>query len=179
MANGRSPEEARITLEQKNISYTPEEFVKNAFDIEVVKLFLESGMDVNVKNNEDVTALMRASREGELRLDVIKFLINKGADINARDNDGTALMDGTVVMGQEVVKLLLSKGADVNARNNAGGTALMLAVGRSDASDVVKLFLSAGADVNAKTNNGMTALKFAIKLGRSEVVELLRAAGAN
>jgi hypothetical protein len=60
-------------------------------DLEMVKLLIAHGADVNQKNFRGATALMGAAAAGPPS--VVKYLIEKGADVNARDKDGvTALM---------------------------------------------------------------------------------------
>jgi uncharacterized protein len=46
-------------------------------DVEIVKLLIEKGADVNAKNVDGVTALMFAAGEG--RLEAVKLLIEKGS----------------------------------------------------------------------------------------------------
>jgi ankyrin repeat protein len=60
-------------------------------DLEMVKLLVEHGADVNQKNFRGATALMGAAVGKDPA--VVKYLIEKGADVKARDQDGnTALM---------------------------------------------------------------------------------------
>ena len=61
-------------------------------DLEIVKFLVESGADVNAKDNEGWNSLMEASYEGHLK--VIKYLIENGkVNVNAKDDDGwTALI---------------------------------------------------------------------------------------
>jgi ankyrin repeat protein len=44
--------------------------------------------------------------------------------------------------------------------------------------DTVQALLAAGANVNAKANNGFTALKGAKMMGHSEIIRILKKAGA-
>ena len=44
--------------------------------------------------------------------------------------------------------------------------------------DVAKLLIENGADVNAKDNDGVTALMQASENGHTEIVSLLKSAGA-
>ena len=94
--------------------------------LEVVKLLLEKGADVNAKNNDGYTALMAASLEGHP--EVMKLLLEEGADVNAKEGRGISVLMSASTRGRaEVVKLLLKKGADVNAKNDDNLTALSIA----------------------------------------------------
>ncbi len=93
--------------------------------IEIVKLLIEGGADVNVMSEDDpkpktkkdrvepslvFTALEIASRRG--RTEIAKLLIDAGADVNARDYKGaTALMWASNEGHTEIVNLLKEAGA--------------------------------------------------------------------
>ena len=111
--------------------------------LDVVRLLLENGADVNAADISGNTALMRASENGHT--DVVRLLLEKGVDVNAVYNHGeTALMRASAWGHLDAVRLLLEKGADVNAVNDYGETALMLA-SREGHLDVVKLLETYGA----------------------------------
>ena len=95
--------------------------------LEIIKVLLDNGADINVKNNEGKTVLHLASSSG--RHEVVKVLLdNKGADIDAKDNQGrTALMVASVWNDFEIVTSLVDKGAEINAKDKDGKTALMWA----------------------------------------------------
>lgn len=60
-------------------------------DLEMVKLLVAHGADVNQANFRGATPLMGAAVSRDPA--VVKYLLEKGADVNARDKDGnTALM---------------------------------------------------------------------------------------
>lgn len=59
-------------------------------DLEMVKLLVSYGADVNLGNIRGATPLMAAATDGTSA--VVRYLLEKGADANARDKDGyTAL----------------------------------------------------------------------------------------
>jgi ankyrin repeat protein len=109
--------------------------------VELVKLLIQRGADVNLSDNEGETALNSyAPIDGNPT--IIQLLIRAGADINVKANDGwTALMNASAsqswkensrgtYLDQENVKtvqILLKSGANVDAMNNDGSTALKLA----------------------------------------------------
>ena len=154
--------------------------------MELVKYLVENGADINAKNNDGETALMKSSANHE-NIEIVKHLVENGADVNDKDNNGeTALMiasaefknSGVVKYLNIVVEYLVENGADVNAKNNNGETALMRASGNNDM-EMVKYLVEHGADVNAKDNNGKTALMRASEYGNIEIVKYLVKNGAN
>lgn len=66
---------------------------------------------------------------------------------------------------------------NINARGSGGYTALMLA-SRSGYLEVAEAIIAAGADVNARSGS-ITAMSWAISFGHSDIVALLKGAGAN
>ena len=137
--------------------------------------------DLNLRDNNGTTALMRAAGGGALG--ILTPLIRLGADVNAKNDDGlTALMSAAAKGSADCVRALIAAGADVNAKYNDGMTVLMWAAFTGDA-DCVKALIAAGADVNAKisyvwggNNNrgGWTAPDFADLAGNAEVAAILR-----
>ena len=92
-ACNNNPKQAKKELEKRGIKFSEESFLKcqQTADTKTVKLFLDSGIDINAKNNSGQTALMLASSFGFE--DTVKLLINYKADVNAEDNLGrTALL---------------------------------------------------------------------------------------
>jgi ankyrin repeat protein len=96
--------------------------------IEMVKLLIGVGADVNAKDDFGDTLLMYAARGGSL--ETVNLFIAKGLDVNARAKDGiTALMFAAGIGKYEVVKTLVQKGADIDVKDNHNRTALTWAIG--------------------------------------------------
>ncbi len=168
--------------------------------LEVVKLLLDRGADINAKNNSGGTALMVASGKtffwptetfaqtgrkalvvgsGKGHLEVVKLLLDRGADVNAKAKDGdTALMSAAGKGHPEIVERLFNSGADINAKRTDGFTPLMVASSNGRL-EILKLLLGKGADVNAKSENGFTPLMVASSNGRLEILKLLLDKGAD
>lgn len=101
---------------------------------DIVKLLLDAGMNVDVRNKYGATPLNHASVLG--RYDVVKMLLNAGADVNAEtfeshDNGDTPVEVAAWNGNGRVVKLLLDSGANqdsdlidyaVSGAWNHGGT---------------------------------------------------------
>ena len=96
-------------------------------NIEAVKQFLDSGTDVNAKDETGGTPLDEAAGWG--RKDIVELLIAKGADVNARfDDDGSTPLHLAAWKGHfETAELLIAADADVNAKMEDGDTPLDLA----------------------------------------------------
>ena len=87
-------------------------------NIELVKLLLEHGADVNIKDDVDrKTPLYNACYKN--KLNIAKLLLKHGADVNIKDGYGlTPLYNACYYNNIELIKLLLEHGAgkdlDVN-----------------------------------------------------------------
>jgi len=142
-----------------------------AGDVAEVKQCLNSGADVNVKDDKGQTPLVLASASGHTA--IASILLDKRADPNLQSNDGlTALMNASHKNYTDLVRLLVQKGANVNLRTTQGVPALTYAaIGGHP--EVIRELLARGAEIDAKTANGITALSAASYNGKHEVAKAL------
>jgi outer membrane protein assembly factor BamB len=139
-----------------------------AGDIAALKKAVESGADVNARNEYGVTALWIAA--GKDNFDTVDFLVSKGADVNARDDIWyqTPLSAASSGSKVEVVKLLIKAGAkDID---NA-----VLSAAVSGKEDILRAVLD-----TAKVSQDAldAALDLAAGKTDSKVKDALKAAGA-
>lgn len=173
-------------------------------NIEIVKILLDAGADVNARFDErDDTPLAYTAEEG--LEDIATLLLDHGAYVDARlryivpgqcrtrHADNTPLMFAAFKNRPGMVRLLIARGADVNARSRfSHETALMCAcdngywcvrpkrVTYEDRSaEAARLILEAGADINAQDIDGMTALMHACRNGQINIVRFLLQSGAD
>ena len=67
-----------------------------------IETLLKDGIDVNVRDWDELTALIPAASSGHL--EICKLLVKEGIDVNAKDKDGiTALMEARYVKLQLVL----------------------------------------------------------------------------
>jgi ankyrin repeat protein len=159
-----------------------------ANDLEMVRFFVDQGVNVNAVNQVDLsghTALMAAAAQNNTA--AVKLLLEKGADVNLAATGAAGVKNGTLAYtgrtalmmaaaygSPELIGLLLKARANVNARDVAGLTPLMFAVASENQDpEVVKLLISAGADVEAKSTTNETARDWARKYGSPDVLKLL------
>lgn len=90
-------------------------------NVEIARILVENGADVNIKDRGGETPLHIASYYG--KADMVRFLLENGAKVGARKNNGaTPLHDAAIIGRADVARLLIENGADVNARANDGLT---------------------------------------------------------
>jgi ankyrin repeat protein len=139
---------------------------------------IKDGMDPNVRDDKDWTALHWAAQEGHVS--AAKILTEAGAKVDPVDSIGFTPLHVAVGEGHtRVVRHLLAEGADVNQRCSAqrDGTLLHLASAWNRLT-TAKALIRAGANVNALDSAGRSPLLFAVKYGHSDMIKLLIKAGA-
>jgi ankyrin repeat protein len=141
--------------------------------MDVARLLLERGADVNARDDDGDTALYWASRNGHEEL--VALLLSHGADvINKGMGDWTALMTASDWGHLGVVRMLLQhmRGVGLNERSTSGRTALCIACGRGR-QEVARALLLAGADHTIANNEGQTPLQTSRKRGHQLCEELI------
>jgi len=115
-------------------------------DLEMVRVLLKHGADVNSRNCYDTTPLVTASyRTHPQTLNVVRFLLENGADPNARCSDGTTPLHAASRCGShDVARLLLEYGVDVEAKDVNGKSPFQVALANGR-HDVMELLLGHGA----------------------------------
>lgn len=174
-----SDESVRRELEEEHTEYSPRGFFKalDAGNMRAVRIFLDAGVDLELKNAVGWTPLLIAAFAGSE--EAVTLLINAGADINARDNRGYAPLHWATYQGfVRVTDLLVQKGAFVNIRSDKGLTPLLQASARGHAA-IVRFLISGGAAVNEPDQEGWTPLHKAVANGLDEIVAILMEAHAD
>ncbi len=94
-------------------------------DFNAVKQFLEEGIEVDLRIENEVRPTPLHSAVMYNQVDIVKLLIVEGADVNAKtEKEVTPLMYAAFGGSMELVELLIGEGADVNAEDSGQKTAL-------------------------------------------------------
>jgi ankyrin repeat protein len=137
---------------------TPMMLAARVGHIDIVRLLLEHGADVNAISKLRSAALIAASLHNHV--EVVDCLLKAGADVNATDSNGYCALMAAVegeCMALPVVQLLLDHGANVDGINKNGRSALLIAAhcGRVC---MMELLLQRGCSITAVDYNGNTVL---------------------
>ncbi|KAI3364205.1 hypothetical protein L3Q82_010814 [Scortum barcoo] len=139
--------------------------------IEVVRILLKAGCDLDIQDDGEQTALHRAAVVGNS--DVINALIQEGCALDRQDKDGnTALHEVSWHGFSQSVKLLVKAGANVHAKNKAGNTALHLACQNGHAQSS-KVLLLGGSRPDSKNHAGDTCLHVAARYNHVAMIRIL------
>lgn len=139
-------------------------------DLEMMKLFLARGADVNKANALGEQALMHAAWRGNLA--AVDLLLASGARVNQSPMRWSALHYAVFAGHREVMTRLLARGADIDARSTNGSSVLMMAVYEGHEA-LARDLLARGADRSVKNDRGDGALEWAFKFRRLGIARLV------
>lgn len=157
-------------------------------DIEGVERSLDSGVLPDATDKYHRTALDWAVSYGEF--EIVDLLLKRGANINRQSSKtgyhflhhlatwGTAAGGGDGAVAGDYIEKLVLRGASVDVAKKDGMTPLMIAAKEGATGANTEALLRAGARLTARNKDGLTPLGVARKFGRTEMVEFLKARGA-
>lgn len=158
----------KFIKEKITCSWTPFLLAVEKGHIELVKLLVENGCNINATelcNRTAINNLVHVYKEQQ-HSKVLTYLISKGADLTIADSEGdTPLIRAIIFDKDELIEALIAAGgAQINTPEKSGLTPLKLMLSKLSGSsytygshgriyNLVKLLLEAGADPTARDNN--------------------------
>lgn len=165
----------------------------NAFNdrwLDVVRLLIKRGADVNHKDASGCTPLLYAASFGNVRL--VQLLVELGADVHACSDKGSnaiwfaagtqGLVTGEQAQVEEdcakIIQFLYDRGVPID-NTGAGSEKPLLVATAAGNKIIVKKLLELKAQVDSCDESGHSALAVAVIKNNIDLISTLIAAGAN
>jgi hypothetical protein len=113
-----------VNLKDKRFGWTPLHYAAYNGHVEIARLLLQNGADLNAKDRYGSSPLHLSAEQGSV--DILHLLVENGADLEAQDDDGWRVLHKAAWMGHlPFIQELISRyHVDINARDNYEETAL-------------------------------------------------------
>ncbi len=144
-------------------------------DVELIKILLVNGADINITNRVGKTPLCEAVCKG--RTKAVKALIEANAMING--DYVTPLHIAAENNRIEICNILIMSGTNVNAIDKQQGTSPMHYAARENNVDIIDILYKSNANINLVDKFNMTPLHFAVINRYTKAVKRLIRYGAD
>lgn len=148
----------------------------HADHVEVARILIDAGADVNAKNSIADSPYLYAAAEG--RLEILAMTLARGADLGSTNRyGGTGLIPAAHHGHVEAVYMLLKTRIDIDHVNRLGWTALLEAVILGDGGpayvEIVEALVNAGARTSIADREGITPLEHARRRGFRAIAAII------
>lgn len=141
----------------------------------LIKLLLEIGADVNLKDGDGNTPLFYVL--DDINLDAAELLLKNGADVNIQGRIGQTPL--FIARSKDAVNLLIQYKVSVNAREFRNSRTRLFSLTQQGELELVEVLVENGADINIQDRIGQTPLFNAAYYKRTNVVKFILKHGAN
>ena len=120
---------------------TPFHLAASRGQTEILGIFVQAKVDVDVRDLSGATPIMRAAEGGYF--ESVKLLNESFADLKAADDKGMTVLHHAAVRGNlEIIEYLMLRGAEINQRNRNGKTPMSMAIlkNNTEASDLIERY---------------------------------------
>ena len=164
-----------LDVDKRVSSGTPLQRASRGGKIELARLLLEMGANVNASSRYFGRALCAASERGNVAM--VELSLKNGAEVALKDTkEDTALQAASRSNNIEVMKVLINNGADIRAEGGKDGSALHAAAFGHHVNSI-KLLIDRGVNLNHLVAPHGTALLAALqaihRARRKETIETL------
>lgn len=167
-------------LNKKGNTILTEELNRKESSLDVVKLLIELGADVNA--SDSLHAVLSGWGKAEYFVQhIVDILIGSGADVNRKDPQGKSPLALAAAENKcpiSILETLVNSGAVIDSADEKGWTPLTHASASGNA-QAVKFLLDRKASVTHCDEDGKSALHWCCKRGHAAIVPLLVSAGAD
>lgn len=165
---------ADVNVEDEEGGETPLHCAAYWGNIEIVKVLLENGAEVNHQTKDGKTPLYCAEK-GKQK-ETVNLLKQHGGVVVTQDQLNEELFAAVEANDIEAVKQAIEEGAEVNSKNRYGNTPLHWSAEHGH-TEIVKLLIENAANVNDKDEDGIIPLQWATWSEYADIVSLLKQHG--
>lgn len=149
-------------------------------NLDIVKLLIEKGANIDVKDNcGNAPIHLAAQNIGSFKC--VQYLVDMGADINVTNvNDESVLFSAVLHGNCECARFLLDKCPSLISKRSDNGTSISMFAAVRGHYECLELFFDRGCDVNERDLNQYTILHHAVcQTTTPEVIHLVINKGAD
>lgn len=139
-------------------------------NLELMRLFLSRGADINRLNRNGESAIALAAWRGHG--EAVRWLLDRGARINAPRRQWSALHYAVFAGHGELADELIARGADIDAQSTNGSSVLMMAIYEGRA-DLARRLIEQGADRSPRNDWGDGALEWAMRYNHLDIARMV------
>lgn len=145
--------------------------VEDKFSLDIMRLFIIHGADINSRNHHSETALMIAAKNNNPYY--VRFLVKAGADPNLLDSKGqNALMHAIINKSEKCIMPLLGSTVDIFHRDKKGFDITLHCIARGTEL-IAGLLIAKGLQLVQLFKNRQTSLTLAAMANNVEMIGLL------
>jgi len=140
---------------------------------EAVKLLLDTGVELDCRNNDGQTAMDKAAYWGFTK--ILQLLLDAGSSIDVRNNNGETPLHRAASWGHvDAVKLLLNAKANGNEFKNQRRYTPLHFAAKHGKPEVIRVLLEGKCDPFRRDSCGRTPIELAKRNKKQEVYRLLK-----
>jgi len=141
----------------------------NTKNVELVKMIVENGAKLNIKNKNHDTPLVYASKLENRN--IVNYLITQNIDYSVQEN---LLQEILVFNDSKLIDKCLAEGLSINSENELGNTPLIMAVYDRANLKTIKYLIKKGANLDAISDRNKNILEVAKINNREEIYNYLK-----
>lgn len=181
--------DVNVEIEDGKVKTTPLIYASYVGNLEIIKLLLDRGADINKANEVGQTPLITASARDNI--EIIKLLLDNRANINITDIGGSSVLLYFVSYGKDlrIFDLLLKAGANIDLADQNGNDIVSYIYDqrRTDVFlDLLKILISNGLDINRPRESlsdgfgrPLNLLQYSVLNENIPIIKFLLEKGAN
>jgi ankyrin repeat protein len=169
--------EKGAVVDEKNIDGRTPLYFAGA-DLDVIKLLVEKGADINAQDKYSRPILEPAVFGGRFNTNNVDYLIEKGINIPKPDSEiDQPMFFRTLERGQKnIFDAMVKQGYDVFCKD-AGGFSILLKAAMNNMKEMIDFLISRGAEIKTADKTGKTALHHAVIREYYELTKYLLSKG--